>query len=202
MRRIQNLVSLLLLFIGANGYSQTAIYNAIDSTKMATCGTSASFVWAEQSEYLRSISTPSLSAFVPLSSFPSAQVEHCGAFNIYYEDYLYTTAAGFADPTLGLQRRNTFCAVLNYIQSVINIPSGVTLDIYVLQSRTSPLNPAPAGITWLARGGPYYAPGGFGTTPGFYGGDLSDHIISGVDPDPNNYDAHIEVNFEPPCTAR
>lgn len=165
-----------------------SIYNII-------CGTTIEKVRAKQQSYLNFIENPSYPAFISQSSFPINLIETCGSFRIYYEDLTLTPALGFADPTLGSDRRNTFCAVLNYIEGIIDIPTGVTIDIFVPQSLTSS-NPSPANTAWLANAGPYFPPGGFETTAGFYAGNVYNHISTGTDPDVNNYDANVQVNFD------
>ena len=123
-------------------------------------------------------------------------------FRLYYEDELSGNTQtnidnGFDGITsLGMLRQNTLCEVLGYIANTISIPSNITLDIYVARFY-SPSNLAPPGLVQnLASASPYYSltfnqPNGTGV----YNGYLAEHILSGVDPDPNWYDAVLEVNF-------
>jgi hypothetical protein len=218
--------SLLFLFALAGfvtGYAQNGStspvqgseWNPTDSTSKLPCGADAEKVYEAQHKYemsLQGISTQQVQSqiqqalgggtnptvqFVAQNAFPAALVETCGAFNIYYEDYLFSPLAGFAEVSggLGAQRRATFCAVLNYIQSTITIPPGVTIDIFVDRS-LSASNTAPPGTGWLGVAGPYFVPGTFGTVPGFYGGNMFTHVTTGIDPDINNYDGHMQINFD------
>ncbi|MCX6272137.1 MAG: hypothetical protein NTU44_13145 [Bacteroidetes bacterium] len=190
-------IFLLLLAFGiSKSYCQT-----IDSLIFANCGSSAEYIQLihdafkeyfkkqADSTYIISESVPKLTL---LQNFPSNQVVVCGHFKLYYEDFLHTPAAGFADNDLGQARRNTFCQVLSYFQSVFNIPAGDTLDLYIGLSYT-PDNPAPAG-PGLAQAGPLF-PANFSTVPGVYHGYFYDHLTSGIDPNTNQYDGIFQVNF-------
>ena len=145
----------------------------------------------------RCISTNQLGSRTALNSFSASAIYTCGNVKVYYEDVQLHNGGGFDDPLLGAVRRNTFCAVLNYIQSVFNFTC--TIDFYVNSSfcnNASPPNPPPSNmVTVLAFANPIF-PSTFGTIPGFFGGYLYDHITSGNDPDPNNYDAELTVNFD------
>lgn len=128
------------------------------------------------------------------SSFSPSATIACGNFRVYYEDLQLQTGEGFDDPALGAFRRNTLCAVLNYVQSVLHV--SVTVDLHVEQSLTPIANPAnTSNYRWLALAGPNYKTGTYGSVPGYFGGNLYDHITTGLDPDPTDYDAHVTFNF-------
>lgn len=128
------------------------------------------------------------------SSFSPSATIACGNFRVYYEDLQLQTGEGFDDPALGAFRRNTLCAVLNYVQSVLHV--SVTVDLHVEQSLTPIANPAnTSNYRWLALAGPNYKAGTYGSVPGYFGGNLYDHITTGLDPDPADYDAHVTFNF-------
>ncbi len=129
------------------------------------------------------------SRFVSIANFGGAP-EVCGHFNVYYDDYNFIPLDGFADPTLGPTRRQTLCAVLSYIESIIQFPSG-QMDLFVQRS-FSPTNPSGA-VSFLAFAGPFLtAP----TTDGIVDGYLHQHITTGIDPNNIQYDARVTVNFD------
>lgn len=150
--------------------------------------------------YLKNkVTNPSIPApysFIPLTTFPSSLVVTCGSFNLYYEDDVIaattTTVEGFADPVLGGFRKTTLCAVLNYIESVIDIQGPI--DIFISQSFSNPGNPYTGTGSFLAFAGPSN-PAGFSATPGIYNGHFFNHATTGTDPDVNNYDMEMTVNF-------
>lgn len=134
------------------------------------------------------------------NNHPTAVIT-CGKFRLYYEDMIQTPAGGF-DGTMGAVRRNTLCAVLSYVQSVYDLKvDGVTqfIDLYIERSWLTTINPAGSN-TYLAQAGPYFAASsGYGVNPGYYGGSAYLHAITntpGYDPEVNNYDGHIIVNFD------
>ncbi len=139
----------------------------------------------------------SFSMFTPQGSMSAGSIFTCGKFRLYYEDINQVSGAGFDDITLGTARRNTLCAVLNYVESVVDINvNGTTdfIDLYIELSVSSSFNPAGTNDTYLATGGPYMG-AGFGGTPGIFNGHFFDHATSGTDPEPGQYDGHIKVNF-------
>lgn len=120
-----------------------------------------------------------------------------GRIRVYFEDLNSGTGDGFADGTLGAVRINTMMAVCDYIESVIdlnNLPPGEFMDIYMERSIAAPLNPA-TNQRFLAIGGPYYSPGTWGVTQGFYDGHVFTHVVQGFDPEVCQYDGHVQVNF-------
>lgn len=196
-----------------------------DAHGLAFCGTTSDWIWEINQQARRALASPPrkqgepraaaggpgttvilpkpAAVFTPQTSFPVAKVITCGKFRLYYEDLLQANNHGFAHPTLGAKRRNTLCAVLNYVQSVYNfnqLPANDYIDIYVSWSyagstTTAPPNPAPGGTAFLAQAGPILG-GGYGTTPGFYGGNVFDHVTTSVDPQPGQYDGVLQVNFD------
>ncbi|MGZ6415633.1 MAG: hypothetical protein ACXVDW_15725 [Bacteroidia bacterium] len=124
------------------------------------------------------------------NTFPADSIVRCGMFRVYYDDFEYS-ADGFNDPAQGANRRNTMCAVLSYIQSVIKIND--TIDIFVSRS-FSAANPFTTLAGTLAFAGSENPPG-WTTTPGIYNGYAYDHITTGTDPNINTYDLDVTVNF-------
>lgn len=194
-----------LYFLNAQAPPQYEVPH--DTINTGGCGTDGEFILQQQLKYVTAISNPKppkiipgenpMALFVPQGSFPVGLIENCGThFRIYYEDYLYLPAEGFADPSFGAARRNTLCRVLQDFESRINIPAGVTIDLFIDRSYSTSF-PAPGGTGFLAAAGPYFPPtSGFPGTPGIYAGNMFNHITGGVDPDPANYDSHIHVNFD------
>lgn len=131
-------------------------------------------------------------------NFEALAIIQCGRFDIYYEDLLSTTPnGGFSDPTEGLNRRNTLCAVLTYVQSVFdfsNIPLSTPIKLHVNQSFAPTVNPAPNTTTFLAFAGPTFINTG---TPSIINGFVSDYVNTGIDPATSNqYHASLTVNFD------
>jgi len=155
------------------------------------CGSSAKYMHGKHLDY-----NQGKPKFISINMFPLSLIDTCGSFNLYYEDLSIGSGEGFDHPTLGPDRRNTFCAVLNYVESVIDIPAGTTIDIFVDQSLTPVALPAVASDRFLARAAPFYAPGGYGVVSGIFGGNMHEHITTGIDPDALNYDGHVQVNFD------
>ncbi|MEM7248395.1 MAG: hypothetical protein AAF533_23880 [Acidobacteriota bacterium] len=114
-------------------------------------------------------------------------------FDIEFEDVTTGTMWGFDDctpvgaTTLGAVRMNTACAVLDYVASIIDL-GAATPDILVLPSLNDTMS------STIAFASPTY-PVTLG--PGFHGGNLRDHVVTGVDPTPlaSDRDAEITVNF-------
>ncbi len=107
------------------------------------------------------------------------------------------SAIGFDAPgAIGTARRNTACAVFTYLSSIIaSPPPGEFIDIHFRQSNAlgGPLavgypflTPAIANSIWDSGGA---------TNGGITSGYAYDHLTTGVDPDPNEYDGHIQVDF-------
>ncbi len=176
---------------------------------IASCGTSAKSILDFNKKYYDYVNNVDTTQSLPKNArnflsqdqFPSENILLCGDhFRLYYDDFNHSPG-GFTDPTLvgsitiGEQRRNTLCAVLEYIESVIEIPAGERIDIFINQSFSN-INPISTGSSMLAMGGPYYTANTFGVSQGVYNGNFYDHIKTGIDPDPNNYDALLQVNFD------
>jgi len=177
--------------------------------KLGYCGTTSDWVWEINQLARRAQSAPNgrlqqpNAVFTAQNNFPANQVVTCGKFRVYFEDLLQSNNDGFANPTvvgsstLGQLRQNTLCAALNYIQSVFDfthLAANDYIDLHVEWSYTS-TNPAPAGTGFLAVGGPYYG-SAYGSTAGYYGGYFYDHLTTNTDPDPNQYDGVVQVNFD------
>ena len=134
------------------------------------------------------------------NSFPGYAIEHCGKFDIYYEDLINTNPqVGFSDPTAGVGaiRRNTLCAVLTYVQSVFdfsNIPSGAPIRLHIDQSFAPNANPAPSTTGYFAIAGPGSTNTGI---PHIINGWVHDYTVAGTDPAPlNQYHSHLQTNFD------
>lgn len=131
--------------------------------------------------------------------FPPGARMVCGKFELYFADLLPgAPAVGFAETAggLGLIRRNTLCAVLNYVQSVYNfnnIPSNAPIRIRVDASLAPTVNPAAITDRFLANGGPTVA-----NTPNqINGGRVYDYTTTGIDPAaPLQYHGRMLVNFD------
>ncbi|RMF41062.1 MAG: hypothetical protein D6753_10400, partial [Planctomycetota bacterium] len=102
-------------------------------------------------------------------------------FNVTFDDVTSNTGVGFDDPTDGATRRNTFSAVLGYIDSVLD--HNGTLDIRVRASETD-------GGGFLAAAGPF-----FSTATGFQNGSAFTHITTGVDPFASVADMEATFDF-------
>jgi hypothetical protein len=137
--------------------------------------------------------------FTPIGTFPAGGIVTCGRFKLYFEDFAFNE--GFFDPANGANRRNTFCAVVTYVQSVLSMQNITNtnqyVDVHVRRSYT-PLFPAPNQYGALAVGGPYY-PANYSSTvnntAGIFNGFAYDHITTGNDPDATAYDCVVRVNF-------
>ena len=170
--------------------------------KFAGCGSNDAVISEANQQYYNYINNLSATVqaaastvgFIPQGGFPSNLIVQCGHFNIYYEDDVVALNDGFADLSLGTARKNTLCAVLTYIENTLNIST--TIDLFVDRSLTPVNNPAPLGTGWLANANAYQNANFNGNISGIYAGNMLEHITSGVDPDPNNYDGRIQVNFD------
>lgn len=191
-------ISLFLLHLAMFGQE-----NILDSTyHIASCGYSPAWNAEANNKYYGAIGAPIIATrsttrsaqFVTQNSYPVDSIVYCGKFRIYYEDRISIPQAGFYNPVYGQNARNTLCDVLTYIQSVFVIND--TIDYFVERSYTPVIFPAPALYTPLAAAGPYFVPGTYGFQPGIYAGNFFEHANTGIDPDINNYDAHLIVNFD------
>jgi cysteine-rich repeat protein len=104
-----------------------------------------------------------------------------GTFVVTYEDLSAATGVGFDDPVSGAARRETLRAVLLYLASALDVPG--TADLLVRASQTDGGGP-------LAAAGPYLFP-----VTGFQGGLVFEHLTTGVDPLPNEFDGALTVDF-------
>jgi len=148
-------------------------------------------------DYIAKLDTPIL---LP-PSFPSGAKDTCGHFIIYYQDKAIMLAggyaAGFADPTLGLARRNTLCMVLNKIESTFDfsaIPANTFIRLYV-DTSLSPYNPADTGeqLGTAAWCGAFFNASTAGDTVNGYAHDL---VMNNIDPNPSAYHMQLQVNFD------
>ncbi len=113
-----------------------------------------------------------------------------GYFEAYFEDVALHNHVGYDDDTHGQARRDRACQVLQDIATLIKLDqTNVTPDILFA------VNPGnmPAGA--LAAASAYS--GYYSTGPD--NGSLSKHIISHIDPTPQNgsFDAFVFTNFSP-----
>lgn len=147
-----------------------------------------------------------LTPYTAASMFSAAAIDTCGSgiFAVYYEDIEGATGIGFDDPTIvgastiGQIRRNTFCMVLSYIESVFDfslIPTTNPIRIHVNQAY-APVTGffAPPGTGFLATGSPT-----FPAIPPFpiENGNVHRYVTTGIDiVDPDAYHAEIHVNFD------
>lgn len=130
----------------------------------------------------------------------SSSVLACGRFNLVFEDVVLNNNIGFDDPAYGTAFQNCACNVFKYIESVFYIPvgDGSPIEILVNQSWHWTTN-APPDPNVIAVGGPLYSNNSFSAgTPGFYGGNVFDHMTSGNDPDSSAIDGQITFNFNFP----
>lgn len=138
-------------------------------------------------------STPPLKI---LSDYPSSAQFDCGKFKVFYADLLPgAPAGGFADPILGATRRSTFCAVLNYVESLFdlsNVPDN-SIRIEVEPSWITTLNPAPTSVTYNAYASAHY---GAALPNHILGGKVYDFITTSIDPAlSSEFHAYMKVNF-------
>ncbi len=136
---------------------------------------------------------------LPMTSIST--YESTNHFRVYFADDLpflnnSTLANGFDRTSLhGVVRRQTFLAVLDYLETVINIPNGVILDLFVDYSYdyAAPISP---DVNWIAMGAPIYPPG-FNTQQGVYTPYIQTHILSGTDPNTGTraYDGYLQFSF-------
>jgi hypothetical protein len=173
----------------------------IPSGAAASCGNSPSLLYElnEQANSPATFKGGTMMPFTDQKDFPASKVVTCGKFRLYYEDFLQTPSNGFDAPGVGAQRQKTLCAVLNYVENTLSINVNGTTEFVDLQIRQSwsPSNPAPAGTKYLAIAGPYFNKAmGYGVTPGFYAGNVMLHATFGSDPEKDQYDGLILVNFD------
>lgn len=85
------------------------------------CGDLDEFLNEQQQEY-SNFKNGISSRLTSRGSWEPSALFECGSFTVYYNDFIGEfSGGGFADPILGEARRNTFCEVLNYLESVIDI---------------------------------------------------------------------------------
>lgn len=121
-------------------------------------------------------------------------------FILEFEDVNNNSGIGFDDPTttscngititLGEIRRNTACAVFDYIAQVIDLNVSGNNPTPTIYFSTSQLD----GSGPIGTGSPLYGPPVFNS---FEGGFLKDHMVIGIDPAPTDPDAIINIDFGP-----
>lgn len=91
---------------------------------------------------------------------------------------------------LGAMRRNTLCAVYQYVQTIFDFSSVSVADPITIEIQATP---AFGAVTYLAAAGPVY-PGSAGT-PGIYNGSVLNHVLMGSSPNPALFDGTLVVNL-------
>ncbi|MEY4927096.1 MAG: hypothetical protein RI894_1532, partial [Bacteroidota bacterium] len=117
-------------------------------------------------------------------------------FIVYYEDATITgQQTGFYDPIDGLARRTVLERVLGYVKSQFSIADNANIEIYLYRSLVPAIFPAnPICHDFLAAAYPI-APGD-SPTSGVYKNNMYRHITEGHDPDSDQYDGFMIVNFD------
>jgi len=148
----------------------------------------------DQSTMLKLVVSSESDALIIPPSFPSGAIETCGKYSVYYADVAYSRNAGFSDPTYGSARRSTLCAVLTYMQSVLdysNVPAG-GIRLYVDSSYSSGFH---STFYFPGQAGPYSDTSSL-TPPAVVNGFVHDYIISGTDPSSAHFHAWMQMNFD------
>ncbi len=143
----------------------------------------------------------------PIGSYPSVplSIEHCGKFDIYYEDIYLGVPYGFNDPNpiIAADRRACVCAVFTYLQSVFNfsnVPSNAPIKIEITQTYLAPGNPSPQpswNIFNTMAAATILFPNIANTTPGYYGGYVYDKIVTpGATGNLTGFDGRITLSLD------
>jgi len=103
-------------------------------------------------------------------------------WNFFYQDVINSTGVGFDDAILGGTRQTTFEATLDYVNSVLDEPSTVDLNIASSQVDAS---------GFLASAGPLLFTG----PNGFANGFVFDHATTGIDPYGSVPDGEVTFDF-------
>lgn len=179
--------------VETDGGIMNIIPDTVITKSIIPCGTSA--------EYFKSLGNGgkvSKTATAP-NLFPAYAIEHCGKFDVYYEDLIITNPqVGFSAPAgLGTTRRNTLCQVLTYIQSVFdfsNVPAAAPIKLHINQSFAPVVNPAPVTTTYFAKAGPFFNNTGI---PHIINGFVNDYVVNGTDyTTSSTYHAELITNFD------
>ncbi len=105
-------------------------------------------------------------------------------FNLTFADVTAANGIGFDDAALGATRRATAQTVANYLNSVLNVNSGASVDIDFLVSQTD-------GSSFLASAGTFWF-----TSPDQYNSGFAwTHITTGTDPFGGTPDIQVTVDF-------
>lgn len=166
----------------------------LDTLSQVICGNLHEFSAQQQAEYNKYTNNQP-STYTSQEDWNPAGVFQCGSFTIYYEDFDTTFQAGFADPNLGVARRQTLCDVLSYVESVIEFHENANPVIQVLMSYSENGIAAPSNTVFLAQAGPYYSQS-FRSVAGIFTGFVAQQIQFGIDPNTDAaYDGALQVNF-------
>lgn len=162
----------------------------IDST-LGTCGINGDFLKNKNSNSYRYRNAQVYARYANTTSSTLT----CGRFKLYFQDVISNNAYGFNDPTYGTAYQQCACDVVNYVQTIFNIPTGdgSPIEIQFNNSWFGTYDPSAAAI--LAVGTPNYPLG----ASGFYGGDVFQHMTTGNDPLAGaNFDGEIQFDFDKP----
>lgn len=185
--------------------AMTALFHAINAQAQDTskyhrefpCKLSTAFI---QSMVVDSPRHGATALMIPPAAFPPAAIDTCGRFQVFYADlaiFIATgTRGGFADLTTGATRRNTMCAVLNYIQSRIDFSKLHDTEYVRLYIDTSCSAAFPASGTTLgilALAAPFHAPLASSTN---INGFVHDFVTTGTDPNIGDYHGYLKMNFD------
>jgi hypothetical protein len=197
MRTIFVYLALLTSFLG---FSQTNLPSLIDINQLnyqidSTHKNHIHCGWSK--DVHTKLSGPSLKSLI---DYPESSQFVCGngKFRVYYADLLPgAPAVGFADPNQGQVRRNTFCAVLTYIQSVFDFDNVLSSDPILIEVEASlapGVNPAQSNVGYFAYAGPTF---NYSAAHTIEGGNVFDYITTGNNyVSSNSFHAIMKVNFD------
>ncbi len=119
---------------------------------------------------------------LPEGASPTAVITQNGlTYNLYYEDVINASGAGFDDPTVGVQAQTRFHETLRYLADILN-ESG-TLDVLIQTSINS-------GTGALASAGTWYS-----SQPGFQGGTAMRRLLTDNKPFAGIEEIFVLVDF-------
>lgn len=199
-KKIVFLKIMLIVLLCKTGQAQITHDHTADSIRNANalkCGLTQ--------DYLSSRGIPDFPAtggatalLVPPDSFPSSAIKTCGSFTIYYEDLRLGLSHGFDEGAIGVQRQNTLCAVLNYLESVFDF-SGVSPGAINLYVDASDYSGGPASTIGFGRGMPFYSSRATLPPCEIRNGYVHQFITTGLDPFfglPADYHGELKMNFQ------
>ena len=152
-----------------------------DSAMTHICGDLHQLTETLQQNYL-AFKQGSRSNYKLMSDYDPQAVHSCGSITIIYADIDQNNGGGYDDPILGEARRNTFCAVLNYVEDILYVHPDANPVIFV-DASYSQTNPAPLGTGFLAQAGSFLSAEPnheYGVDPGIYDGLFAEYIQTGV----------------------